>query len=367
MSPRRVFIGLSGGVDSSVSAYLLKDQGYDVEAVFMKNWTEEDDDTHCTAAADLADAEAICNRLGVPLHTVNFATEYWDRVFEYFLQEYEAGRTPNPDILCNREIKFKAFLDHALAAGADYIATGHYAGIRQQGSTWQLIKGDDPQKDQSYFLYALSQKALAHTLFPLANWEKSQVRAVAKQHGLITHNKKDSTGICFIGEKKFKTFLQQYLPAKPGPIKTPQGERLGQHDGLMYYTIGQRGGLGLGGQRHHLDQPWYVLKKHLPTNTLIVGQGQDHPALWQHRLTCQQIHWIDGQLPKSEFSATAKIRYRQADQVCQVIPRSDEIWEVEFEHPQRAIAAGQSIVFYQEEICLGGGIIAESTNPEKLD
>ncbi|HEX4045806.1 MAG TPA: tRNA 2-thiouridine(34) synthase MnmA [Gammaproteobacteria bacterium] len=358
--PSHIMIGLSGGVDSSIAAYLLKTAGHRVTAVFMKNWEGDDTDTYCAAAKDLADAQAVCDQLHIELQVVNFADRYWQRVFTYFLAEYRAGRTPNPDILCNKEIKFSAFLDYAKQQGADYIATGHYARIEQRDSNGYLLKGRDTSKDQSYFLHALNQTQLANSCFPLGDLAKTEVRALAKQLGLKTHDKKDSTGICFIGERKFKTFLNDYLPAQPGRIETPEGEILGQHDGLMFYTIGQRQGLHIGGKKGKAEQPWYVAAKDLPRNALIVVQGDQHPALFQQTLQATALHWINSP-PTLPLQTAAKIRYRQADQPCMIEslePLDEQRYCVHFEQPQRAITPGQSIVFYQDDICLGGGIIS---------
>ena len=349
---------MSGGVDSSVSAYLLKQAGYQVEGVFMKNW--EDDDSYCTAVKDLADAQAVCDSLNINLHTVNFTDTYWERVFTYFLTEYRAGRTPNPDIICNKEIKFNAFLNYAKQRGADYIATGHYVRSEQHDENIYLLKGSDTQKDQSYFLYALNQSQLSKSLFPIGNLSKQKVREIAEKIGLKNHAKKDSTGICFIGERKFKTFLSEYLPAQPGQIKTLDGEILGQHDGLMFYTIGQRQGLLIGGKKGKTEAPWYVAEKNISENTLLVVQGDQHPALFKKNLIVKNIHWIN-RSPSLPTTIFAKTRYRQHDQACTIynIENSTEL-RVEFAQTQRAITPGQSIVFYQDEICLGGGIIGES-------
>ncbi len=353
MNPsQHIIIGMSGGVDSSVAAYLLKQAGHRVEGVFMKNWEGDDTDTYCPATADMADAQAVCDKLDIPLRMVNFADEYWENVFAYFLQEYRAGRTPNPDILCNKEIKFKAFLDYAKRAGADAIATGHYV---RKDALHHLLKGSDPGKDQSYFLYALQQAQLQDSLFPVGDLPKSEVRAIAEKIGLINHAKKDSTGICFIGERKFKTFLSEYLPAQPGKIETLNGEVIGQHDGLMFYTIGQRQGLMIGGQKGKSELPWYVANKDLQRNALIVVQGE-HPALYKSALICSQLTWTH-EPPTLPITLHAKTRYRQTDQVAGLNAMENGELLVRFTTPQRAITPGQSIVFYQDDICLGGGII----------
>jgi len=355
--PLKIVIGLSGGVDSSVSALLLKEQGYDVEAVFMKNWEEDDTDTYCSASADIEDAQRVCDKLDIPFHTVNFASEYWDRVFEHFLKEYQAGRTPNPDILCNKEIKFKAFLDFALQLGADKIATGHYVRSQEKNGLVELLKGQDPNKDQSYFLHALNQVPLRKSLFPIGAIHKSEVRKIAARAGLVTHDKKDSTGICFIGERKFKNFLEKYLPAKPGTIEDLTGKNIGSHSGLMYYTIGQRQGLGIGGKKHASEDAWYVMGKDLERNVLIVDQGHNHSALFSHELLCTEVNWISGNPPDMPFSCKAKTRYRQQETPCKILVKDEGHYQVIFEHAQRAITPGQSVVFYSDEVCLGGGII----------
>jgi tRNA-specific 2-thiouridylase len=358
---KHVIVGMSGGVDSSVAALLLLEQGYRVEGLFMKNWDEDDGTEYCTAKADLADAQAVCDRIGIRLHTANFAAEYWDRVFEHFLAEYSAGRTPNPDILCNKEIKFKAFLDYAIVLGADFIATGHYARNRIVDGVGQLLKGLDPNKDQSYFLHAVGGAQIAKTLFPVGELPKPQVREIARRHSLVTHDKKDSTGICFIGERRFKDFLQRYLPAQPGVIEDVDGHRIGEHHGLMYHTIGQRQGLGIGGVHGAGDAPWYVVEKDLNRNVLIVAQGSEHPRLFKNALQLSAVHWISGAAPALPATLTAKTRYRQADQAC-VVEHNSDGFLVRFEQPQRAITPGQSCVFYQSDICLGGGVIEQALN-----
>jgi tRNA-specific 2-thiouridylase len=360
-SDQKVIVGMSGGVDSSVSALLLQQQGYQVEGLFMKNWDEDDGSEYCTAKDDLADAQAVCDQLKITLHTANFAAEYWDNVFEHFLAEYKAGRTPNPDVLCNREIKFKAFLDYALVLGADYIATGHYVRKHQMGDRAQLIKGRDSNKDQSYFLHAVSGIEIGKTLFPVGDLEKPDVRAIAEQYSLTTHNKKDSTGICFIGERRFKDFLQQYLPAQPGMIEDTDGSIMGGHSGLMYHTIGQRQGLGIGGVRGAGDAPWYVVDKDLKRNVLIIAQGSQHHRLFKQGLFVSEIHWINNDGITLPHRCKAKIRYRQVDQNCEIRKLSVG-YEIVFDLPQRAITPGQSVVFYDNEICLGGGVIEAAFN-----
>ena len=353
----RVIVGMSGGVDSSVAALLLLQQGYQVEGLFMKNWEEDDTEEYCSATTDLADAKSVSDQLGIKLHTVNFSTEYWDRVFEYFLEEYRSGRTPNPDVLCNKEIKFKAFLDYAIDIGADYIATGHYARIdRSDTDHVRLLKGCDHNKDQSYFLYTLGQRQLSKSLFPVGELEKPVVRKLAEEAGFDTADKKDSTGICFIGERKFKDFLQRFIPAQPGEIITPEGEVIGEHQGLMYYTLGQRQGLRIGGLKTASDEPWFVVAKDLQKNHLIAGQGHQHPLLLKQQLHASQLHRVAGKAPANEFKCKAKIRYRQADESCHVVIK-EHIASVCFDQQQRAITPGQSIVFYANEVCLGGGII----------
>ncbi|MAD54484.1 tRNA 2-thiouridine(34) synthase MnmA [Idiomarina sp. UBA3162] len=359
-SETKVIVGMSGGVDSSVSAYLLLQQGYQVEGLFMKNWEEDDDDEYCAAADDLADAEAVCEKLGIELHTVNFAAEYWDNVFEHFLEEYKAGRTPNPDIMCNKEIKFKAFLEFAAEAlGADYIATGHYVRRALRDGKWQLLRGLDNNKDQSYFLYTLSHEHVAQTLFPVGELEKPEVRRIAEEQGLVTADKKDSTGICFIGERKFKDFLQQYLPAQPGTIESVDGDILGEHEGLMYHTIGQRKGLHIGGLADAGDDPWYVVDKDVERNVLVVAQGKNHPRLFSKGLVANQLHWVSREVISEPLRCVVKTRYRQADIPCQITPAEDGRIEVVFDEPVAAVTPGQSAVFYIDEVCLGGGIIEQ--------
>ena len=363
----RVIVGMSGGVDSSVSALLLQQQGYQVEGLFMKNWDEDDGTDYCTAIEDLNDAQAVSDKLGIHLHTANFAAEYWDGVFEHFLAEYKAGRTPNPDILCNKEIKFKAFLDYATTLGADFIATGHYVRRADKNGQTYLLKGLDNNKDQSYFLYTLNEQQLSQTLFPVGDIEKPQVRAIAEKADLVTHNKKDSTGICFIGERKFKDFLGQYLPAQPGIIESAEGEAVGHHDGLMYHTLGQRKGLRIGGLANASEEPWYVVEKDLLRNVLIVGQGHNHPRLFSKGLIANQLHWVDRQELSEPIKCTVKTRYRQEDVACTVylikdsdLEKSNDDspqYQIDFDEPQSSVTPGQSVVFYQDDICLGGGII----------
>ncbi len=348
-----VVVGMSGGVDSSVTAWLLQQQGCRVTGLFMKNW-EDEDDAHCPARQDFLDVLAVADVIGIDIEAVNFSAEYKERVFAHFLREYQAGRTPNPDVLCNAEIKFKAFLDHALSLGADKIATGHYARLEQRDGRQCLLRALDASKDQSYFLYRLNQAQLENTLFPLGGMLKSEVRVLAHQIGLSNAAKKDSTGICFIGERPFREFLQRYLPREPGVMRTPDGKLVGEHQGLMYYTIGQRQGLGIGGA----GEPWFVADKHLAQNELIVVQGHDHPALYRSSLHAQDLSWVAGVAPDPEGAYTAKTRYRQSDAPCHISRIGLETLNLEFADPQWAITPGQSAVMYQGEVCLGGGIIA---------
>ncbi|MDG2960774.1 tRNA 2-thiouridine(34) synthase MnmA [Bisgaard Taxon 10/6] len=354
----KVIVGMSGGVDSSVSAFILQQQGYRVEGLFMKNWEEDDDTDYCTAAADLADAQAVCDKLGIRLHKINFAAEYWDNVFEHFLNEYKAGRTPNPDILCNKEIKFKAFLEYAAEdLGANYIATGHYVRRAGPDDDARLLRGLDNNKDQSYFLHALTKRQVGQSLFPVGEVEKPVVRAIAEELGLITAKKKDSTGICFIGERKFKDFLARFLPAQPGEIKTTEGEVIGRHQGLMYHTLGQRKGLGIGGIKGKDENAWYVVEKDLKNNVLVVAQGHDNFALQASGLIAKQLTWVSEQPLRETLRCTVKTRYRQTDIPCVVVPVDEDTAEVRFDAPQIAVTPGQSAVFYQGEECLGGGVI----------
>jgi len=356
-----VVVGMSGGVDSSVTALVLLEQGCEVTGLFMKNWDEDDGTEFCTALEDLADAQAVCDKLGIPLRTVNFAAEYWDRVFAIFLAEYAAGRTPNPDILCNKEIKFKAFLDYAQDLGTDLIATGHYARVDFNDGHYRLLKGFDGAKDQSYFIYTLGQPQLSRTLFPIGGMEKGEVRRIAAAAGFDNARKKDSTGICFIGERRFREFLQRYLPAQPGEIRTPDGAVVGRHEGLMYYTLGQRRGFGLGGVKGAHQEAWYVLQKDLEHNVLIVGQGHDHPLLFSDVLEAGTLDWVDNQSLAAPLRCAAKTRYRQPDQVCLVEPLDAGRCRVTFDQPQRAVTPGQSVVFYRGEECLGGGVIERTS------
>lgn len=354
----RVVVGMSGGVDSSIAAHLLKQQGYDVLGVFMKNWNDDDNTEQCTATQDFLDVLAVADVLDIEVEAVNFAAEYKERVFSYFLAEYQAGRTPNPDVLCNAEIKFKAFLDDAIARGAEFIATGHYVGKGQDADgRATLLRAADANKDQSYFLYRLNQAQLAPSLFPLAHLPKPEVRRIAAQIGLPNAAKKDSTGICFIGERNFRAFLERYLPRDPGDMTTPEGHVVGRHQGLTYYTLGQRQGLGIGGQKDGSDEPWFVAAKDMASNTLVVVQGHDHPLLQRSTLAAGQLNWISGVAPDPAKPYTAKTRYRQTDAPCRITRLDGDTLELAFDSPQWAVTPGQSVVLYDGEVCLGGGII----------
>ena len=355
-SKHRIVVGLSGGVDSSVAAWLLKRAGHEVVGVFMKNWEEDDGDGYCTSRQDLVDAASVADVIGIELEAVNFAAEYRDRVFAQFLREYRAGRTPNPDVLCNSEIKFKAFVDHAKALGAERIATGHYARLAPGERGVELRKAADTSKDQTYFLHQLSQAQLAGTMFPVGALAKRDVRAVAREQGIPTYAKKDSTGICFIGERPFREFLNRYLPKAPGPIKTPEGRVVGEHMGLAFYTIGQRKGIGIGGMAQMKGEAWYVADKRLESNELIVVQGHDHPLLLKNQLKAEDAAWVSGQ-PPGEGILSAKTRYRQADAACKLERVLESEIRVQFDAPQWALTPGQSVVLYEGEVCLGGGVI----------
>ena len=353
---KRIIVGMSGGVDSSVAALFLKEQGYDVLGVFMKNWEEKDDSGLCTATQDYEDVRAVCDEIGIPYYTVNFTREYWDRVFSHFLEEYQRGRTPNPDVLCNREIKFRAFLDFAMKNGADGIATGHFCQLDKTDGRVRLLRGADSNKDQTYFLYMLSQEQLRNAMFPVGHLTKAEVRQIAREHGLDTAEKKDSTGVCFIGERNFKKFLSGFLPAQPGDMVTVDGEVVGRHDGLMYYTLGQRRGLGIGG--HGDGRSYFVVEKDLQNNRLIVAQGEDHPLLYSRAARIEQLTWID-EPAKTQQKYGVKTRYRQPDQRATLREMDENGAIVEFAEAQRAVTPGQSLVIYQGDVCLGGGIIAE--------
>ncbi|NIO38966.1 MAG: tRNA 2-thiouridine(34) synthase MnmA [Burkholderiales bacterium] len=353
MGRQKIIIGLSGGVDSSVAAWLLKNQGFEVIGLFMKNWEDDDDDQYCSSRQDLIDAVSVADIIGIDVETVNFSAEYKERVFNNFLSEYQAGRTPNPDVLCNAEIKFRAFLDHAIGLGAETIATGHYAQVREVNGRFELLKAEDGTKDQSYFLYRLNQEQLSRTRFPLGQLHKRNVRELAKKIGLPNFDKKDSTGICFIGERPFREFLGRYLPDRPGDIVTTDGQQVGAHSGLMYYTIGQRHGLGIGGQ----GEPWYVARKDVGSNQLTVVQGHDHPALVSDALVAKELSWISGSSPQAHGVYSAKTRYRQNDAPCELQSIDSAQCEVRFAEPQWAVTPGQSVVVYESLVCLGGGII----------
>jgi len=356
VSNARVIVGVSGGVDSSVSALLLRDAGESVAGLFMQNW-EEEASSGCRAEDDRRDALAVCAKLGLPFHARNFAKEYWGGVFEHFLAEYAAGRTPNPDVLCNKEIKFRTFLDEARRLGAECIATGHYARVEKREGAWRLLRGADGDKDQSYFLHQLGQEQLAATLFPIGHLPKAEVRRLAREAALPTAAKKDSTGICFVGERDFREFLGRYLPARRGEIRSVDGSALGEHEGVFYYTLGQREGLGIGGQRGRAAEPWFVVGKDIATNILLVDQGHDSPWLQSMRLDSEPAHWVAGAPPAAEFTCTAKTRYRQRDEACRVTVADDGGVRVLFERPQRAVTPGQSVVFYRGDECLGGAVI----------
>ena len=358
----RIVVGMSGGVDSAVSALLLKRAGHDVIGVFMKNWEEKDDEGVCTATADWQDVQECCEKIDIPYYSVNFAKEYRERVFSLFLDEYRKGRTPNPDVLCNREIKFKAFLDFAMKLGAERLATGHFCRLREEADGVKLLRGVDANKDQSYFLYMLTQPPLRKAVFPVGGLTKGEVRALAEEAGLPVAKKRDSTGVCFIGERDFKPFLQGFLPAQPGPIVTETGETLGRHDGLMYYTLGQRRGLGIGGQKGGDGGRWFVIEKDLENNRLVVAQGEDSPKLYTTRCRASQATWIAGGAPAASFDCTAKYRYRQPDQRVHVeAGEGGELLVTAYE-PQRAVTPGQSVVLYDGEVCLGGAIADETWN-----
>ena len=358
----KVMLGISGGVDSSVAALLLQQAGHEVEGLFMQNWEEDERSGPCTTDADRKDAVAVCGRLGIPFHARNFAAEYWDGVFAHFLDEYRAGRTPNPDVLCNREIKFKTFLHEAQALGAEKIATGHYARVDRRDGRYRLLRAVDAAKDQSYFLHALGQQQLSATLFPLGGIEKPRVRELAREAALPTHAKKDSTGICFIGERDFRSFLAQYIPARPGEMRTPEGERIGEHQGVMYYTLGQRNGLGIGGRHGASGEAWFVVGKDVASNVLYVAQGGENHWLHSHRLETEAPSWVAGEGPAPHFRCAARTRYRQSDQACEVTVHADRL-EVRFDEPQRAVTPGQSVVLYDGEVCLGGAVIAATDAP----
>jgi tRNA-specific 2-thiouridylase len=350
-------VAMSGGVDSSVAALCLKQENRDLAGMFMKNWEEDDRLGACAAAEDAQDAQAVAERIGIPLHRRNFSVEYWDFVFENFLSEYRAGRTPNPDILCNREIKFKTFIEHARALGANRIATGHYARIDESDGRYRLLRGIDTNKDQSYFLYTLGQEQLACTDFPVGKLRKPEVRKLAARAGIHVHTKKDSTGICFIGERNFKAFLAEYITPEPGEIRTPEGDVIGEHQGLMFHTLGQRQGLGIGGLRGYADGPWYVLRKDMEENVLYVGQDHDHPWLLSKALAASQASWVAGSAPKRGSGLQAQVRYRQHPQACILEDMDEDRISLSFERPQWAVTPGQSVVLYDGEVCLGGAII----------
>ncbi|HQX91102.1 MAG TPA: tRNA 2-thiouridine(34) synthase MnmA [Thermomonas sp.] len=362
MTGNKIVVGVSGGVDSSVAALLLRDAGCEVIGLFMQNWAD-DGSGQCRAEDDRRDAVAVCGALGIPIRFRDFSKEYWEGVFQYFLAEYAAGRTPNPDVLCNREIKFRHFLDAARELGADAIATGHYARVDHDGHSFRLLRAVDRSKDQSYFLHQLGQAQLAFTRFPLGELAKTRIREIASAHGLRTAEKKDSTGICFIGERDFRSFLAQYLPAKEGELRTPEGERIGAHSGVFYYTLGQREGLNIGGVRGRPQAPWFVVAKDVANNILYVDQGHDNPWLQSHALRSETAHWIAGSPPAARFSCTAQTRYRQPDEPCTVTVHDDGTLALQFARAQRAVTPGQSLVLYDDEVCLGGAVIAATDAP----
>ncbi len=351
-------VGMSGGVDSSVAALILKNEGHHVEGMFMKNWEEDDTEEYCGAEKDLEDTQKVCEHLGIPLRTVNFSSEYWNNVFKEFIESYKLGYTPNPDVICNEKIKFHAFLNFALSEKAEYIATGHYAKIKKQQNEFHLFRSEDKKKDQTYFLHSLAQDQLKNVMFPLASLQKSNVRKIAKDFSLPVHDKKDSTGICFIGERKFKDFLMKYIDCTPGKIKDMNNNHLGNHDGLPFYTVGQRSGLGIGGVKNSNDGAWYVVDKNQKTNELIIAQGQNHKSLFHKKIKTKKIHWIHDKNKSTKLSA--KIRYLQDDQECIILNTDDQSSVVEFTSPQRAVAPGQYIVFYDKQECLGGAVISET-------
>jgi len=363
----RIVLGLSGGVDSSVAAWLLKREGHEVIGVFMKNWEDDDTDEYCTSRQDLVDAAAVADVVGIEIDAVNFAREYRERVFAHFLAEYRAGRTPNPDVLCNNEIKFKAFLDHARSLGAEAIATGHYARLRRNGDRVELLRAIDSSKDQTYFLHQLTQEQLAPAIFPLGELSKREVRAIAREQGIPTFAKKDSTGICFIGERPFRDFLARYLPPEPGPIETPDGRMIGRHHGLAYHTLGQRQGLGVGGTRGGSDAPWFVAAKDLPRNALVVVQGHDDPRLYARTVELEAMHWIAGSAPATHRVLAAKTRYRMAEAACRLESLGHGRWRAVFDAPQWAPTPGQYLVLYDGDVCLGGAVITDSMREATRD
>ena len=359
MSKKRIIVGMSGGVDSSVAALILKNEGHRVEGMFMKNWEEDDTEEYCSATQDLEDTKKVCEHLDIPLRTVNFSFEYWDNVFKDFIKSYKLGYTPNPDVICNEKIKFHTFLNFALSEKAEYMATGHYAKIRKLKNTFHLFKSKDKTKDQTYFLHSLAQDQLKNVIFPLASLQKNKVRKIAKDFSLPVHDKKDSTGVCFIGERKFKDFLKKYIDCTPGKIIDASNNHLGNHDGLPFYTIGQRSGLGIGGVKDSNDEAWYVADKNKKTNELVVVQGKNHKSLYHTKIKTKKIHWIDDKNKNQNTKLGAKIRYLQDDQECIILKADNESSVVEFANPQRAVAPGQYIVFYSKQECLGGAIISE--------